>query len=60
MLTEQDSRSSRPNAGQRLAGKQALVTGGSRGIGAAAAFLVSADASHITGSTLAADGGWML
>jgi 3-oxoacyl-[acyl-carrier protein] reductase len=29
-------------------------------IAAAVAFLVSADASYITGSTLAADGGWML
>jgi NAD(P)-dependent dehydrogenase (short-subunit alcohol dehydrogenase family) len=42
-----------------LAGKVAVITGASRGIGATAVWLCSDQASFITGATLTIDGGRM-
>ncbi|MFJ9844476.1 SDR family oxidoreductase [Kitasatospora sp. NPDC101155] len=41
-----------------LTGKVALVTGGSRGIAAAVAFLAGPGGRYVTGTALAVDGGY--
>jgi 3-oxoacyl-[acyl-carrier protein] reductase len=44
-------------ATKKLAGKVAVVTGASKGIGAAAVYLASADSAWVTGETLYITGG---